>query len=289
MIIDKIIINPIRIFCTFRKKYRNSLISRFGLRIFVNIISLVIIFQTIISSCKEKNDKGKISIKFNHQVDGDKLRVDTMIYTNAAGNQYLVSEVQYFISDIKLYKIDGSEILINEIHYVDTDFMDSWEWFIDDEIPAGNYDLISFIFGIPDEKNISNSFVNPPESFMFWPEFLGGGYHYLKLNGKWLKAGQTNQTTPFNCHLGRGQVYFSYPDSIMGFIANEFRVSLPGSSFQMSEGNRKQIHLTMNIDEWFKSPNIYDFDYWGSYTMQNQDAMQTLKENGYDVFTVLID
>jgi len=285
---DKII-NTDRIYRGFRKRDKNSGIYGLRFTFLMNVFCLVIMVQSIIISCKEKNETGKITINFNHQVDGNNLRVDTMIYTNAAGNPFLITEVQYFISDIKLFKKDGTEILINEIHYVDTDIRDSWNWLINGDFPAGNYDSISFVFGIPDEKNISNSFVNPPESFMFWPDFLGGGYHYLKLNGKWLEAGQTTQTTPFNCHLGRGQVYFSYPDSIIGFIPNEFRVSLPGSSFEMSVGDTKQIHLTMSIDEWFKNPNIYDLDYWGSYTMQNQEAMQTLKENGCDVFTVLID
>jgi len=132
-------------------------------------------------------------------------------------------------------------------------------------------------------------FVNPPESYMFWPEFLGGGYHYMKLNGKWLEEEQTIETTPFNCHLGRGQIYYSYPDSITGFIPNEFRVSLPSSSFELKAGEQKQVYVTMNIENWFKEPHIYDLDYFGSYTMQNQEAMQTLKENGYNVFSILFE
>lgn len=129
-------------------------------------------------------------------------------------------------------------------------------------------------------------FVNPPESYMFWPEFLGGGYHYMKLNGKWLEDGQTIETTPFNCHLGRGQIYYSFPDSIIGFIPNEIRVSLPASSFEVKAGENLQVYLTMNIENWFEEPHIYDLDYFGSYTMQNQEAMQTLKDNGYNVFSV---
>ena len=45
----------------------------------------------------------------------------------------------------------------------------------------------------------------------------------------------------------------------------------------------------MNIENWFKDPHIYDFDVFGSYTMQNQEAMQTLTENGHNVFSVLIE
>jgi len=235
---------------------------------------------------------GKIAIGFDFKVDGDSLQVDTLKYFNAAGNPYLISEIQYFISDVTLYKSDGSSLNIDnpkDLHYIDSDLPDTWTWEINNDIPAGTYDSLGFRFGISEEKNISFMFVNPPESFMFWPEYLGGGYHYMKLNGKWLEDGQTIQTTPFNCHLGIGQIYYSYPDSIIGFIHNDFSVSLPGSSFQMVDGEKKLIKITMNIEEWFKDPFIYDLNFWGSYTMQNQDAMQTLKENGYNVFSVIIE
>ena len=256
----------------------------------INLLFLLIFF---LNACKEDpKGNGKIIIHFAHSVDGNPLEVDTLKYLNAAGNPYLISEIQYFISDVTLYKADGTSKLIDEwkdIHYVDTDLPETFTWEVYDEIPAGHYDSISFTFGISQEKNISFMYVNPPESFMFWPEYLGGGYHYMKLNGKWLEEGQTVQTTPFNCHLGIGQIYYSYPDSIIGYIHNDFRVSLPGSSFEMVEDGKKQINLTMNIENWFKEPHIYNFDEWGSYTMQNQEAMQTLTENGHNVFSVLIE
>jgi hypothetical protein len=257
---------------------------------------LILIVPFLIISCKDKKEdaevNGKINIHFDHNVNGNPLEVDTLKYINAAGNPYLISEIQYFISDVILYKGDGTSQLIDakkDIHYVDTDLPETHTWEVFDGIPAGHYDSIAFTFGISQDKNHSFMFVNPPESFMFWPEYLGGGYHYMKLNGKWLEDGQTVQTTPFNCHLGIGQIYFNYPDSIIGFIHNDFRVSLPGSSFDMGSGEKKQINLTMNIENWFKEPHIYDFDVWGSYTMQNQEAMQTLRENGHNVFSVLIE
>jgi hypothetical protein len=44
--------------------------------------------------------------------------------------------------------------------------------------------------------------------------------------------------------------------------------------------------ITMNIEQWFKEPNLWDFNYWGGDIMENQDAMYAAKENGYNVFTV---
>ena len=150
----------------------------------------------------------------------------------------------------------------------------------------GDYDSISFTFGIPKEKNISLMYVNPPEVNMAWPDMMGGGYHYLMINGFWKNT--NNQKTPFNFHLGIGQIY-SGPNStgtITGFVQNYFPVSLKNASFSIRKGETKEIQIIMNIDGWFKTPNVYNHNYWGGAIMQNQAAMQMAKENGFDVFTI---
>ncbi len=263
-------------------------------RIFA-IISFLIFSVLVVSSCKKSESEqntdntGKITIQFVHKIDGNDIIFDTLNYVNAAGNPYLITEIQYFISNVVLYKDDGSDVKIKDwkdINYVDTNIPSTWKWEVYDNIPAGTYDSIAFIFGIPQDENISYMFVNPPERDMFWPEFLGGGYHYMKLNGKWLANGQTTETTPFDFHLGIGQIYYSYPDSITSFVQNYFRVSLPGSGFTLTKGENKMIRLTMNVEKWFEEPNVFDFDVWGGYIMQNQEAMQVAKENGFNVFTI---
>jgi hypothetical protein len=247
----------------------------------------------LISCCKEDEpepEPSNLSLSFEHYVDGNPLVIDSMVYTNTAGNEYLVTEVQYFISDVILYKSDGTRILIEDwedIHYVDNDIPSTMLWEIYDDLPAGKYDSISFTFGIPEAKNHSLMFVNPPERDMFWPEFLGGGYHHMKLNGKWLDVNAFINS--FDLHLGTGQIYASnvvHIDSIIGFVPNDFRVSLTNSSFTLEEGKRKTITLRMNIESWFDTPNIYDLDNFGGYIMQNQQAMSLVRDNGWDVFSV---
>ena len=58
-------------------------------------------------------------MSFAFEVDGKALQQDVRQYVNAAGNQYEVNEVMYFIDDINLYKSDGSVVSKNHIHYVD--------------------------------------------------------------------------------------------------------------------------------------------------------------------------
>jgi hypothetical protein len=248
----------------------------------------------LIISCKKdkpvlEEPTGHISFNFNHLIDGAILQKDTMKYTNAAGNPYEINQLMYFISDVRLHKTDGSIKLISDwtdIHYVDIDIPATLKWDVYDKIPAGSYDSISFIFGITKEKNLSFRFVNPPEVNMMWPDILGGGYHYMMINGKW--KNNENQVENYAFHLGIGQLYKSNVitiDSIYAFVQNYFSVKLSNSTFSIEENKTRNIEIIMNIESWFDTPHIYDHNYWGGAIMQNQPAMQMIKENGVDVFT----
>jgi hypothetical protein len=259
------------------------------------LMLITMISVSFLSGCKKKDNQnpqpetGQMALKFTHLVNGAPLRQDTFCYVNTAGNQYEIEQLMYFISDVKLHKSDGSVLLIDDwkdIHYVDVNIPVTLQWEIYDPIPVGSYDSISFTFGISAAKNQSFMFVNPPEVNMMWPDVLGGGYHYLMINGKWIDT--ANVTQPFNFHLGIGQLYkhnVIEVDSIYAFVQNYFPVKLPTSAFTVEKDKRRQVEIIMNIDSWFNTPHIYDHNYWGGAIMQNQPAMQMAKENGFDVFT----
>jgi len=253
------------------------------------LIALAALFT---GSCKKDdngNDNtspaGKLQFTFQHYVDGNPVIYDSLMYVNAAGNHYLVYEVQYFVTDVVLYKHGGGTKTIDDwtdYHYVDSNIPNSLKWDVYDSIDPGDYDSLAFHFGFSIDKNKSFMFVNPPESNMVWPEYLGGGYHYMKLNGKWLDT--NNVRRGFAFHLGIGQHYDSTGAVVPPFIDNSFRVSLPGSSFSVSDGKTTKITIRMNIEQWFKDPVVYDHNKWGGDIMQKQPAMATAVKNGHNVF-----
>ncbi len=255
-------------------------------------IIFILLTPFVFFSCSEDDDEkpttentGKIALQFIHQVNGRPLIADSMMYTNAAGNHYLITEVQYFISDLKLHRNNAEDILIDDwqdIWYVDNDIPSTQIWNISDKIPVGNYDSISFTFGISEEKNQSLMFINPPERDMFWPEFLGGGYHYLKLNGKWQNDGM-DKNRPFEFHLGIGQIYkndSAYVPDIIGFVQNHFRVKLPINDLEIETDKSLQLKLIMEIQNWFQNPFIYNHADYAQNTMQSQEAMHKGCMNG---------
>ncbi|MCF8297719.1 MAG: hypothetical protein K9J13_09275, partial [Saprospiraceae bacterium] len=176
-----------------------------------NIISIIVLAFITLSffHCKTKEESvknGKIVFKFNHLIDNQPITYDTTMYINKAGNHYQVNDIQYFITDVTLHNSDGTSLVLDEwtdYKYVDVDIPSTLEWDVFDVIPEGSYSKISFTFGWTEAKNKSFMFVNPPEVNMVWPEYLGGGYHYLKINCKWIDT--TNYLSGCAWHLGTGQ------------------------------------------------------------------------------------
>lgn len=251
------------------------------------VISSLFFIALVGASCnmginkESKQEFGHLQINFSHNV-----QMDTFMYVNASGNPYLVSEIQYFISDVKLYKSDDEFILLDDfedIHYVDTDIQETSKYVLMDSVPPGDYTKVSFTFGINEEKNQPMIFINPPESFMFWPAYLGGGFHYMKLNGKWIN--EEGETKVFNFHLGIGQKYDD-DRKIISFHQNYFEVELPNSLISFKSDMITNMDVVMNIQSWFTGPHDYNFNEWGGKIMQNQKAMKLGCENGYDAFSI---
>lgn len=237
------------------------------------------------SSCRKPDPPSRVVFQFRHIVKDSILVKDDLRYMNAAANRYEVDELQYFISDITLWKV-GKKTMIsadNGIHYCDIDIPGTLSWSPGQEIAAGTYDSVSFIFGISEAKNISGIFVNPPERDMFWPEMMGGGYHYMKMNGKWEKP--SGETEAFNMHLGIGMT-----EDLQGnvqFVHNCFTVTLPLDDCYISgDMVAPGFIIIMDINSWFETPYIWDWNIIGGHIMQNQEAMQRAAKNGADAFSV---
>jgi hypothetical protein len=258
----------------------------------LSISLLMIIFSIAFLGCDKKTDDpiakpaGKLIINFEHYLDNAPVVRDSFMYTNAAGNNYKFTLVRYFISDVKLYKSDGSIKLIDDwtdYFYIDTDIPSRLKWVVYDSIPIGDYDSISFHFGFKDIDNHSFMFVNQPESNMVWPEDLGGGYHYLQLEGKWRYS--STISIGYAYHLGRGQSRDANNQPVAPFFDNSFRVSLPSSSFSIADGKTTEVNFRMNIEKWFMEPHIWDHNAIGGDIMENQPAMKMAQENGWNVFS----
>lgn len=250
---------------------------------------ILMLLVAALVSCNKPVDFGNISVDVRYFVNGGPLITDSLCYHNEAGNEYMITEIQWFISKVELQNKQGEWVSLghreidnlssdatSKLFYIDTNIPESQSLRMS-AIPTGEYKALRFTFGLDEEDNRSGLFSDMPESNMFWPEPLGGGYHYMKLNGRFVNT--ENELVPLNIHLGIGQ-----NADRSEFYQNYFTVEGPIDLFVV--GNKENhITLCMDVDNWFRHPNLYDFNVYGSAIMQNQAAQQALKENGQDVFS----
>ena len=257
-------------------------------------LSCLAVFLAMFAGCEKKPDTvyhgyGKLQIAFHHAAEGNPLQFDTMIYHSAAMYNYKVADLQYIISGVTLYRNGGEFVLPGTgggIHYVDARIPSTRLWVTDQSIAPGTFDSLSFTFGLNAAENLSNRFPDPPLRDMAWPDILGGGYHYMKMN---LVYGNSSGTViePFMFHLGIGQLYSSSlpnPDSITGYVQNFFRVTLL-KRFIIAGSRINTINCTMQVDHWFDGPESFNFDDYPGGIMQSQPGMQKACANGRKAFS----
>lgn len=245
-----------------------------------HLSGIMIVSLLLFSACHKADPTGTLHLHIDYAVNGGPLVCDSLCYVNEAGNHFMINEIQWFLSHIELQNSHGEDVSFGDnedIHYIDTDLPET-HLLCSKPIPQGHYSTIHFTFGLNEADNYTGHFQNPPESNMFWPEPLGGGYHHLKLNGKWLN--QESALEPVNIHLGTGQ-----NKTLTEFYPNHFDVYLP-VDLEIKSGQTLDAYLTMNIDNWFQNPNVYDFNTDGTAIMQKQESMAKIRDNGHDVFSI---
>ena len=228
----------------------------------------VFVFLVLLLCSCCRTPAGHIQLNFSFVVDNDSLRLDTCMYQNAAGNLYEVNDVQFFISHVMLETTSGEivEIADNQgVHYTDIRIPETLAWNIADIVPAEEYKSISFVFGLEGGQNTTGYFPNPPEN-------------YMKINGRWIDGSGVRQ--PFNLHSGK----ISNGDGT--FADNTFSVTLPLEHFAVIHKETAELTLQMNINAWFSNPHLFDFNVYGGSIMQNREAQEVLRENGWNVFNL---
>ncbi len=209
-------------------------------------------------------------VVFTFTCENNPLKLNELIYKSARGLKYQVAQVQYFVSDIQIiYKDQSVKKFPGSFHYVDVEIPRTLQWIPAEDFNIQDADSIEFTFGFSKTENRSYRFKNAPENMMFWPDYMGGGYHYMKTNIMYLAP--DGNYNAFNCHIGRGQTYDADGEPI-AYIDNDFRVKIP---VKILENNAV---INLDITTMFDTPNAALFtDYQG--IMNNQEAMSLFCEN----------
>lgn len=235
-----------------------------------SIIALIAFSSLFLSSCKESdepNPEATITVTFSHLINNKTLDWDTIQYTNALNEDFSISTLKQFVSDITLFTTSGESVLLKDFQYIDA--RDGIGLRLEATVKAQKYSGISLAYGIPKDKNITNMFPTAPESNMEWPVHMGGGYHYMKFEGKF----QYHPDTVKNYQLHTGP--FKEVDYSHTFTFNT----------EIDLTSDKEVVIEQHLDKWMSTPNNLSLNDM-SRIMGNADMQAKLQENTADVFTL---
>lgn len=238
-------------------------------------------------SCAEDNDdnlsaaNATVNLSFTHNWDDTAVSssdFNTIQYTNANGEEMSIEKLRYLISNVTFEIANGNTIIIPGYNLIDVTNNSGLTYTPTILIPEGEYTNVSFTFGFNNEDNYQNY---PDLNTALWnvPEMLGGGYHYMQLEGKFID--NTDAEVGYAYHTIRAaDINSAIPEII--FQDTFFTVDLGPISIT----DETTIEVEMNIAEWFKNPNQWDLNLLPNMLMPNFNAQVMMYENGQNVFSL---
>ena len=243
---------------------------------------LITIFTTLVFSCsKNENEISKTTatLKFTHNWEGSTVNssdFSTLKFTNENGEEMSIEQLRYLVSNITLTNTDNQELIIKNYQLINIG-EETGLLLMADNIPTGDYKL-SFTFGFSDADNQDGIYQDLNTANFNVPGMLGGGYHYMQFDGKYIDA--SNNEKPFNYHAIRA-VDRTDPNNLI-LEDTSFKVNLGAVTIT----NNTEIEIKMNIAEWFKNPNTWNLNNLNTVLMPNFNAQKMISANGKSVFTL---
>lgn len=236
---------------------------------YTNIIPLLLL--TLLAGCKEEGerpDQATLELELLAIIDQAEIIPDTQVYTNKAGNLLSITRLEYYVSDFRFRHVDGRWVEID--NYVYHDALGGGKKIQIHNLPYGDYDSLSFSFGLNAAMNKIDALPGNLENIsMAWPDHMGGGYHFLKLEGRFRSA--NGQSIGYSCHLGEN--ISERPIKVAATLGYH--------------GSGSSIRIVMDPMEWFGGNFVLDLNNH-NYTMGIDSLMTSIAGNAPQVFKITV-
>lgn len=210
------------------------------------IFSIILTGLTIIAKAQATNN---VTLKINNVVGSSPLVLNDKTYTNSSGEKFTITTINYFISNIKFKRKDGSEYVVpQDSSYFLIRETDPTSKSINLKVPQGKFTAVNFIIGVDslrstsdlkhrtDALDISGGMLDG----MYWT--WNSGYIFFKMEGicEQAKPDMTGERK-FRYHIG-GFGGYNQPS-----LNNIKEVTIDLSKHGIIHAKKKK-HLTVNFN-----------------------------------------
>jgi hypothetical protein len=231
---------------------------------FKHTIYSAILLITCFSACKkddtkpsaDTNAKATLSVQFDN-IAGDKnLQLNTGMYTNAAGEPFKISLLQYYISNIQVKTSNGTTYTVpQDSSYFLVSEANAASQFVKVKVPEGDYSALTFVLGVDSLRSTMDiskrtGVLNPSggmDDAMYWG--WNSGYIFFKMEGEAAAAPlDPSGKHKFRYHIGGFGGYNAPTLNNISTITVDLNA---GGIAKVRQGREANIHLMVDIMKMF--------------------------------------
>lgn len=210
-----------------------------------------------------------VTFDFSPTMNGKPLVTNSGWYSNAEGDSLSVNLFNYYISNVKLVRNDGTFFAEPNSYHLNK-HAEGRHAFTINNVPEGTYSRIDFSIGVDSIRNSSGAQTGALDvsQGMFWE--WNTGYIFFKLEGNYKTASMTEKSG-YTYHVGTN--------------TNRMDLSFPlPTVLEVKEGTAPAVHYKVSVDEVFQKPETIRMDEYFAFTGGPQAAV--LAKNYSDMFSV---
>ncbi|WP_149241938.1 MbnP family protein [Dyadobacter sp. 32] len=249
-------------------------------------------------SCSDSTDnsepvpvtEGKLRIEFDNVVGDKNLVLNSVSYLNATKEDFIVTKFNYFISNIKLTKADGTVFTVpqDSSYFLIKEDTKATQFVTLNNVPSGDYKAVEFMVGIDSLRNTApiekrKGVLDPGGSMledgMYWS--WNSGYIFLKLEGTSPKGNPVNNK--FYYHIG---LFGGYKDRTVN-NTRVVNVGFGSIKATVTETAMPEIHLLVDVQKVFDGPGAnISIEKYNSIMGGQPERSQDIANNYAKMFTL---
>jgi hypothetical protein len=246
------------------------------------VLSCLIAVTVVLSGCKKDADSppatGQVKFRVENTVGTQPLVLNATVATTKMGETFTVSLFEYYLSNIRLTKSDGTVYAAPDTYFLVNQDKPGNLSFAVAGVPAGEYTGVSFIVGVDAQKT---GFTDPlaltgalnPANNMYWT--WNSGHVFLKMQGTRTTSGVNK---PLTCHIGG----YAAPTSAIVTATPSFN----GTKLVVRADRTPEVVLRADATKLFDGPNPVNLATFTGAEMPGTPSMQIAQNYGVGMLTV---
>jgi hypothetical protein len=233
---------------------------------------------------------GKVRLEFDNVIGDKNLVLNSVTYKNASNEDFVVTKFNYFISNIKLTRADGSVFVVpqDSSYFLIKEDTKTSQFVTLNNVPFGDYTAAEFMVGVDSIRNTAPiekryGVLDPSGSMMddgmYWA--WNSGYIFVKLEGTSSKGNPVN--SKFYYHIG---LFGGYNEKTVN-NTRVVKMNFGQLKASVTNSNTPEVHFLVDVLKVFNGPaaNISIAAY-NSIMGGQPEKSQQIADNYVQMFTL---